>query len=316
MFSRDLKIACIGECMGELASDGKASYTMAFAGDTFNTAYYLAKIFANTLGAGFSQHSASTATAISYVTVVGEDTLSRDMHRFFTACGLNTQMVFTDSERTVGLYMINNDERGERTFSYWRSTSAARNLMKENRAALLEEALQGFDLIYLSGISLAILEPADRSALINLLSRLKIPVAFDPNYRPLLWSSVQACRQCYQAVAPLCRYVLATLDDEQALWGITTAQQAAQFWRDSGAQEIAIKNGGEPNLIFTDTMRHFPLPNVVTKPIDTTGAGDAFNAAYLSHRLQGLAVASAVDSAQQLCSRVISQRGAIISDDH
>ena len=95
--------------MAELApSGGPGAFQLGFAGDTFNTAWYMAQI--------------APGIEVSYLTAVGEDTLSDDMRAFFRASGINDAHVRTIKGATVGLYLIHL-ENGERSFSYWRSRS-------------------------------------------------------------------------------------------------------------------------------------------------------------------------------------------------
>jgi len=65
-------------------------------------------------------------------------------------------------------------------------------------------------------------------------------------------------------------------------------------------------------LIADKSGREFvPVPQVV-EPVDTTAAGDSFNAAYLAARLKGEAPLAAVQAAHALAAEKIRHRGAIM----
>ncbi|BBF08923.1 hypothetical protein CHBNIII8_09560 [Haemophilus influenzae] len=80
--------------------------------------------------------------------------------------------VLQDEQHQPGLYLIQLDAQGERTFLYWRNQSAARYMVQHPDFAKVIAELQQVDLIYLSGISLAILPKNDRTFLIEQLSSL------------------------------------------------------------------------------------------------------------------------------------------------
>lgn len=65
--------------------------------------------------------------------------------------------------RLPGLYYIETDSTGERTFYYWRNEAAAKFWLESEQSAAICEELANFDYLYLSGISLAILSPTSRS---------------------------------------------------------------------------------------------------------------------------------------------------------
>lgn len=71
--------------------------------------------------------------------------------------------------RLPGLYYIETDDTGERTFYYWRNEAAAKYWLESDDAAAICETLATFDYLYLSGISLAILSPTSREKLLSLL---------------------------------------------------------------------------------------------------------------------------------------------------
>lgn len=298
-----LKIAVIGECMIEMSPQADGQYALGFAGDTFNTATYLAR----RLGPEQAQ--------VSYVTGVGHDTLSQRMVAHFKLEGLDTSLIQTIVGRSVGLYLIENDDKGERVFHYWRDTSAAKAMLSGARAASIAEALKGFDLVYLSGITLAILPPADRQALLDILAGLNVPLAFDPNYRSKLWRDVSEAQAAYKAVAKSAAYILTTYEDDEAVWKSQSPDASLIMWREKGAGEIIIKNGAISAHIATlDDTVEVPTREALS-PLDTTGAGDAFNAAYLSERLTGANPESAALSAHELAARVIMHKGAILPKD-
>ena len=168
-------IAIIGECMIELNGTPFGIMRQTYGGDTLNTATYLAR------------NTARDTLRVDYISALGTDPLSREMRVRWEADGIDTRHVHTDPAHSPGLYLIQLDADGERTFLYWRNNSAARHLLQQPAWPQTAAALANYDHLYLSGISLAILPPADREHLIDILNTSRVPIIFDGNYRPALW---------------------------------------------------------------------------------------------------------------------------------
>ena len=83
------KFIAIGECMIEMAPKGDDLFGMGFAGDTFNTAWYMQQINQRSLD-------------VAYVSAVGDDVASKRMTDFMTASGI-TPMLKVRAGRSVGL---------------------------------------------------------------------------------------------------------------------------------------------------------------------------------------------------------------------
>lgn len=298
------RLAIIGECMIELNGAPFGAMQQTYGGDSLNTAVYLARTTRGSLG-------------VDYVTAMGEDALSQGMIRRWRQEGVGTRLVLLDPSRQPGLYLIQLDERGERTFLYWRNQSAARYLLQHPQFGEVAGQLADYDLVYLSGISLAILPDADREALFTLLQQLKdsgVLIAFDSNYRPALWTDAEQARTAYRRMLALTGLALVTLDDEQALWGDATPEQALARLHRAGCREVVIKLGAE-GALYSAGPAEAPLP-VATTPVaevvDTTSAGDAFNAGFLAGYLQGLPPGQCCRQGHQLAGIVIRHKGAII----
>lgn len=297
-----IKVAVIGECMIEL-SESKTDIVRYFGGDTLNTAVYLAR--------------ANTDADVHYVSAMGTDAISSTMLDQWQQEGVCTDLVQRLPNKLPGLYLIETDEQGERTFHYWRNDAAARYWLQGEAAERICQQLQSFDYLYLSGISLAILSPADRTTLLEQVAKcrdLGVKVAFDNNYRPRLWESREAAQQTYSAMLALTDLAFLTLDDEFALWGDQQEQQTLARTQALGVGEIVIKRGAEPCLIVQgdhqcEVLAVSLAPDSI---IDTTAAGDSFSAGYLASRLAGHSVAAAARYAHRLASTVIQHRGAII----
>lgn len=297
-----IKVAVIGECMIEL-SESKTDIQRHFGGDTLNTAVYLAR--------------ANADLAVHYVTALGTDPISDAMLRQWQDEGVCTDLVQRMANKLPGLYLIETDEHGERTFHYWRSDAAARYWLQTPESGHICHQLQHVDYIYLSGISLAILSPADRLTLIEQLGRCRangVKIAFDNNYRPRLWESREAAQDAYRALLALTDLAFLTLDDEFALWGDHQVAQTLARTQALGVGEIVIKRGAEPCLIAQGAHQCEVLAVSLAKTsvIDTTAAGDSFSAGYLASRLAGNTAAAAARYAHQLAGTVIQHRGAII----
>ena len=287
----------VGEAMVELAPVGDGQYRRGFAGDTFNTAWHMAQSLRGRAKVGFA-------------TRVGQDRISDDFVAELQADGLDVSAIGRDPMRIMGLYLIELDGV-ERRFQYWRDTSAARGLASDPDA--LARALSGAGLIHLSGITLAILTPADREVLIAALARSRANgarISYDPNIRPRLWSSMDEVRHVTPQVLALTDIALPSFDDEAAVWGDKTPQATLARLAAAGIAEIAVKDGAGPVAVLSDG-RIAVVPTPAVHGIrDTTGAGDAFNAGYLAARLLGNAPGAAVKAGQDFSAQVIRHFGA------
>jgi len=178
----------------------------------------------------------------------------------------------------------------------------------------LERRLGDFDLIYLSGISLAILGPEARDRLLIILEGLAeaTPVVFDPNFRAALWPRPQEAAEAGGRVAAMAAMVLSTLDDDRLMFGVGAAPEALETWRDLGAREVAVKDGAA-GCLATDGKETLHVAAVDgVRPVDTTGAGDAFNAGYIAARLEGRDIAAAAALGHKVAARVAETPGAIL----
>jgi 2-dehydro-3-deoxygluconokinase len=296
-----LSVASVGECMLELSGSGADAWRMNFAGDTFNTLWTMRAL----LPAG---------TATDYVTAFGDDPFSARQRGFMAENGIGTGKSPVITGARPGLYAITLDG-AERSFTYWRSDAAARQLASD--PAALAESLAGRSLAYFSGITLAILEDEARAALLDALKEARTSgtlVAFDPNYRARLWPSEEAAREAFSEALALADVALPTFPDERALFGDGHMEMTARRMQAAGVGEIVVKDGAAPALLFGGGMGRL-FPAVATEAVDTTGAGDSFNGSYLAARLVGDEPEAAVARAHRVASAVVRVRGALAPFD-
>jgi 2-dehydro-3-deoxygluconokinase len=325
------RIVCIGEAMLELTRDGDG-WRLGYGGDTLNTAIHLAR-------AGHD---------VAYLTAIGCDPLSAGLKAEWATEGIDTSLVLDHLTRSTGLYAISTDDQGERSFSYWRDTSAAREMFAlpgiKAALAVAEQA----DLVVYSLIMLAILPPDGREKLFALCKRVRArggKVAFDGNYRPRLWANAAEAREARDAGIACADIGLPTLDDEFSLsetpnrhaelvsasmpqtsnsskvaaWTLKQVQGdhggadgVNAHWTNLGCLETIVKLG--PNGARLPDGTVLPPPEIL-QPVDTSGAGDAFNGGYLAARMNSASVKDAAMAGHKLAGWCVMQRGAIPARD-
>ncbi|MEC7668386.1 MAG: sugar kinase [Pseudomonadota bacterium] len=294
-------VLAIGECMVEMAPTGDGHYAMGFAGDTFNTAWYLRKLAGDDLN-------------VSYFSAVGDDAASAQMTAFMQDAGVTPELRVIPGA-SVGLYMISLKD-GERSFSYWRSASAARQ-MADGLSELPN--LKAGDVAFFSGITLAILPVEGRETLLSVLAKARaggVRIVFDPNLRPRLWASDQEMCDWIMRGAAVADIALPSFEDEATYFNDADKAATAKRYADAGVTLSIVKDGADTVLI--DAAGEPPetaTPLNVIQVVDTTAAGDSFNAGFLSGLMSGQSNANAVRAGCELAAQVVGKRGALVDLD-
>lgn len=292
------RIVCCGEGMLELSRRGE-DWKLGYGGDTLNTAIHLARL----------------GHDVAYFTALGSDPLSDKLRADWEAEGLDTSLILTHPSRNAGLYAINTDDAGERSFAYWRETSAAREMFDLADTDVRRRAAAGCDLFYHSLITTAVLNDNGRIALLLLAGLIRNQggrVAFDGNYRPRLWETLELSRAMHDGAIRAADIGLPTLEDERALTGAVDADAVAEAWQRLGCKETVVKLGADGCRLPDGKV--VPPPRALN-PVDTSGAGDAFNAGYLDARLRGATPEEAALAGHEVAGWTVMRPGAIPARD-
>ena len=295
-----IRAVCIGECMLELSARPDGSYVRTFAGDAYNVAVHLKRC--------------APDARVQFATVTGDDALSAAMRAAWRGEGIDDSLATAAPGQAPGLYIVEADPAGERRMAYWRGQSAAKGWVPALEAQA--KSLVGADLLFMTGVSLAIVPPEHRARALGLVDRFRRSTglfAFDPNVRSSLWESQAVMREFCEAAARRADILLPSLEDAEQLWGAADAETHLRHGLALGAREMALTLGSEGCLVAAASG---PVRRLAAQPatvVDTAGAGDAFDGAYLAARLEGQPPEAAARAGLDLARRVIGRRGALPS---
>ena len=303
MAEQNKRVITIGEVMVELARGSDGRFGMSCGGDTFNTAVYLAR-------AGIEA---------SYATALGDDPYSDSILAMAAAENVKTDLTLRVPGRLPGLYMIETDPKGERRFRYWRGEAPARELFELPDWNKVAEAMVGARLIYFSGVTLSLYSNVGLGRLLAILELARqqgTKVAFDGNFRPHGWKGdLPRTRTVFMEALKRVDYALPTFGDEAVLWGDPSPEATVARMQAFGIGEVVVKNGQQSALVAVNGQQeHVPVPEVV-EAVDTTAAGDSFNAGYIAARLNGESPAHAALAGHALAAQKVRYRGAIMPRD-
>lgn len=297
-----MAIFIFGEAMLEYHSHGGAD-GLRYGGDTLNTAIHMARM----------------GLDVAYVTAVGTDPVSDALVAAWADEGIDTRYILRHPSRSPGIYAIHVDAQGERSFLYWRDKSAAREMFALPEMAEVLAVAERASLLYFSLISLAILPEEGRDALLTLAKSVRNNgerVAYDSNFRRNLWQGLDEARRVSEMAMAVSDIGLPTNVDEAQLCERTISERhIARRWHDAGCAEVVVK-AGENGCLYSDrTVAELQFDANIVTVVDSSGAGDAFNAGYLASRCNGCDAEAAIQSGQRLAAWVIQRNGPIPNVD-
>ncbi|GGK44015.1 sugar kinase [Salinarimonas ramus] len=270
MTEKTIDILSIGEPLMELAETGTAEgrlYAPGFGGDCSNVAIAAARQGAR----------AAMATA------VGDDTFGQAFLDLWEKEGVDTSAVIRRAGERTGVYFISYGPDGH-DFSYYRQGSAASLV---SVAELPREAIARARIVHASGISQAI-SPSCTDAVFAAMRTAREAgalVSYDTNLRLRLWPLDRA-RAIIQAAAGMADIVLPGLDDARQLTGLDRPEEICADYLRLGARVVALTLGKDGAMIATGEGAPTVIPARRVDAIDATGAGDAFDGAFLAEYLR------------------------------
>lgn len=299
-----VNLLALGEGMLELKFDQQGQLINKFAGDTLNAAIY-AKRWSNKL-------------TVQFFSAIGQDTFSNHMIDYLTSENINTNSLLRSFSNNIGIYAIETDEHGERSFNYWRKDSAATQMMKMLKDLGGAETLPASEIIFFSGISLAILSDEDKEYLFDIIAAMKqkgSKIAFDPNYRAKMWRDEKHAIEWFTRAFQISNIVLPGLDEQQDLFNQKSVEDVTTFMLNLGVNEVIIKAGKDGVYgVSADNENCHVAFNPAPKQIDSTAAGDSFAGTYLSSRLTGDSIKQSIINADSVAREVVQHSGAIIDE--
>jgi ribokinase len=233
---------------------------------------------------------------VTLVGKVGDDTLGELMLRHLRAEGLSTEIAVVPGKPTLRIGIVI-DPKGEHGFVTDHS-----NPLSFSPSDLPPALLDHADCVFFNGYGIFTSRTAEfLRPLLGEARRRGIPVAFDPSSFTLIGG--YGPRRLLAELGPL-DLLLANAEETRALCPGADPSALSAI-----ARVVVVKQGADGASAFTaaQTWRAAPAPAVA---VDTTGAGDGFDAAYLVEYLSSGDVDAALAAGNRLGAHVASHVGA------
>ncbi|HVC58990.1 MAG TPA: sugar kinase [Acetobacteraceae bacterium] len=265
-------LLCMGEPMLEFNQlppqpDGTMHYLEGHGGDTSNAAVAAAR------------HGAS----VGYITAIGQDGPGDSFMAMWAREGVNSTTVIRTGRAQTGVYFVTHDSGGHHFLHYRKDSPAALYAAADLPLAAIAAA----KMLFVSGISQGISNSAADAvfAAIDVARGHGVKVAYDTNYRPLLWPPARAAAVMHAAIAQA-DYVFPGMEDALVLTGLSDPDAILDFYLALGCPVVGLKMG-ESGAYLADRAHRVRIAAQAVRSVDATGAGDTFCGAFLARTLAG-----------------------------
>ena len=293
-----INVCSIGEAMIEISNIKNSLYNQSFAGDTLNFCNYLDKKKLNAF----------------FLSAIGKSEINQSLLDFVKSKNISTKYIKQINQFEVGLYLIKNKDNGEKQFFYWRDESAAKHYFNNIDFLNLYKELKNFDYIYFSGITLSIIHISKLNNFIKLLRLLKskkIKIVFDFNIRPTRWNK-KNLNIFLDSVLKLVDICFLSGEDMNYWKNKNNIKSYEQIVRKYKIKHSIFRKNAKFTYVFLNKTRYVFRNKLLKKVVDTSGAGDGFNAAYLSNFIVNNDPVLALKAGSSLGSKIVMKKGAIV----
>ena len=293
-----INVCSIGEAMIEISNIKNSLYNQSFAGDTLNFCNYLDKKKLNAF----------------FLSAIGKSEINQSLLDFVKSKKISTKYIKKINQFEVGLYLIKNKDNGEKQFFYWRDESAAKQYFNNIDFLNLYKELKNFDYIYFSGITLSIIHISKLNnfiKLLKLLKRKKIKIVFDFNIRPSRWNK-KNLNIFLDSVLKFVDICFLSGEDMKNWKNKNNIKSHEQIVRKYKIKHSIFRKNAKFTYVFLNKTRYVFKNKLLKTVVDTSGAGDGFNAAYLSNFIVNNDPVLALKAGSSLGSKIVMKKGAIV----
>ena len=240
----------------------------------------------------------------AYVGVTGEDAFADCFFAQMAASGIDVTYLRRDPAHDTALSMLTQFSDGSRDFVFTVPHSAAATLCEDD---VCVELLRNVTWIHLSGFAMSISESSAQAhkKLVELAPQ-ETRISFDPNFRPQVIDRETYLRHA-MPLLERCDCFLPSRG-EAALFAQAGESEEAFCRRLSHSKAVALKDGSNGSYVFQDgDQRH--LPGYRVEEVDSTGAGDTYDGAFIAALMDGKDVWSAGEYATAAGAVAVTRRG-------
>ena len=225
----------------------------------------------------------------AFIGKVGNDRFGAALETVLKKEGVDTAGLYVDDSEATTLAIASIDDKGERSFSFYRSPGADTRLTAEEALSAIDKTAEDDKTILHVG-SLSLTASPSREACTEAVKYAKskgMLISYDPNYREALWDSGEEAVEQMKSLLPYTDILKVSEEEMEMLTGTSDLAEGSillsNMGREAGADEIGLilVTAGKKGAFIRSGIMTEKVPGSKVKVADTNGAGDTFLGAML-----------------------------------
>lgn len=242
-----------------------------------------------------------------FISRIGQDPLGEKIQRILNQEGVLTDALFLDPHAPTGVFFREHLPDGQRRVYYYRNGSAAARLNPDDLHLGL---FTGARIVHLTGITPALSADCAAACIkaLEIARQVGAMISFDPNYRPRLWDA-QAARRTLQPFIAQADILLLGHEDALAVLGINQEEEFLDYAAGLGPKIVVLKQAERGAAAWADGRSLHVPAYPVHQVVDPVGAGDGFDAGFLSAYLRGADLEACLKLGSKVGAKAVTVQG-------